>query len=106
VLPHAIARIAAHAALAGDGVIGLTHASASAEASLLAPRDAHKGVDVQLGAALLDVELFVVLRYGAPLAQLAEATSERVHAALTNALGAIPVNVQVRVQGLRAPVSP
>jgi uncharacterized alkaline shock family protein YloU len=76
VLPRAIARIAAHAALAGDGVVGLTKATAAPEGPLLAPPRAHQGV--------------------------AEALAERVRTALAHALGGIPIAVHVRVQGLRA----
>jgi uncharacterized alkaline shock family protein YloU len=102
VLPRAIARIAAHAALAGDGVVGLTQATAAPEGPLLAPPRAHQGVDVRLQPEPLAVELYVVLRYGAPIASVAEALAERVRTALAHALGGIPIAVHVRVQGLRA----
>lgn len=101
VLPRAVATIAARAALATDGLLGLTPPAAGGDApALLAPSHAWRGVEVRARGALA-VELFVVVRAGAPIAQVAEAARAQVRAALQRALGEAPAAVHIRVQGVR-----
>lgn len=102
VQPHAIARIAAHAAMACDGVLGLVPASAGADARPLTAAQAHRGVRVTIQGDAVTTELFVVIRYGAAIGAVAEQLSEHVRQALVTALGDAPVTVQLRVQGLRS----
>lgn len=102
VLPLAIARIAARAVAAVDGVVGFVPPRAADPPSLLAPGHAHRGAVVRIGDGALTVELFVVLRYGARVAEVAEAARARAAEALEAALGEAPASVLVRVQGLRS----
>jgi uncharacterized alkaline shock family protein YloU len=102
VLPHAIARVAAHAAATTHGVVGLALPTASGGDPPLPPAQAHRGARVRVRGDTVEVELFVVIRYGARVAAVAEAASERVRAALEVALGGVAVVVQLRVQGLQA----
>lgn len=102
VLPLAIARIASRAAAAVDGVLGLAAPGAADPPALLAPAQAHRGASVRLGGGAPTVELFVIIRYGARVAQVAEAVRASAAEALDRALGGEPATVLVRVQGLRS----
>jgi uncharacterized alkaline shock family protein YloU len=100
VLPRAMARIAARAAMV-EGTVWLTPRDGTPRA--LPAAQSYRGVEVQLRGDAPAVEVFVLISYGARLAEVAEQARERVSNALEQALGVAPASVNVRVQGLRGP---
>ncbi|MEN9936474.1 MAG: hypothetical protein RLZZ387_3053 [Chloroflexota bacterium] len=104
VMPRAIATIAARAARTLSGVAGLVPPTArDGTAQVLPAHAAHRGVEVHLRGDELTVELYLIVAYGAPVADVARSTQERVREALEHALGSPVARVHVRVQGLGDP---
>lgn len=101
VMPRAIAHIAARAAVQVDGVVGLVHRLHTAESlPPLTTEKLHSGVEVHIQDSTLTLDVYVVLRYGAPLAAITQRVEEQARAAIEQALGLTPT-VRVRVQGVR-----
>jgi uncharacterized alkaline shock family protein YloU len=92
VLPQAIATIAARAAAATPGVVALARV----------PGDTgrRRGAEVRLRGDAVVIDVYVLVQYGAPIAEVASAARERVRADVELALGQPPDEVHVRVQGL------
>ena len=101
VRPQAIARVAACAAARVDGVVGLVRRlPTEVSVPVLAEEHLHHGVEVRVHNGDARVDVYVVLRYGAPLAAIAQSVEDAVRAAVELALEQ-PVAVRVRVQGVR-----
>lgn len=99
VAPRAIAAIVADAALNCDGVAGLSDSPDSA--AMLPPDDARRGIDIHIHDNDLMVDIYLLVRAGAPIADVAHAVQQQVRAALALALDAANPRVNVRVQGVR-----
>ncbi len=101
VAPQAIATIAARAVGQSYGIVGMAPRTLrEGMAQVLHQKDAHKGVEVRIGNDTIMVELYVIMEYGVRIAEVARNVQEHVRYAIERALG-MPVQVNVRVQGLR-----
>ncbi len=101
VRPQAIARVAACAAARVEGVVGLVRRlPTEVTVPVLTEEHLHHGVEVRIYDGDVRVDVYVVLRYGAPLAEIAQHVEHAVRAAGELALEQ-PVAVRVRVQGVR-----
>lgn len=99
VTPRAIASIVAGAALQCEGVAGL--ADPPEGRAPLPAGEARRGVEVHLHQNQVIVDLYLLVRTGAPIADVAHTVQEQVRAALELALDARDPQVNVRVQGIR-----
>lgn len=101
VLPRAIAHVAARAVVQVEGVVGLVHRLHTAESRPpLTAEKLHSGVEVHIDDGALTLDVYVVLRYGTPLAEVAQRIEEQARVAVERALGHAPT-VRVRVQGVQ-----
>lgn len=101
VRPQAIARVAACTAARVEGVVGLVRRLPTEETvPVLAEEHLHHGVEVRVHNGDVRVDVYVVLCYGAPLAEIAQHVEKAVRSAVELALER-PVDVRVRVQGVR-----
>lgn len=104
VMPQAIASIAAHAALSSPGVVSLARPVLSDDQPARLGKQTHqRGVEVQLQNGEVTVDVYLVLAYGARIAEVAQQVQTNVQQALEHALGTATVHVGVRVQGLELP---
>ncbi|NWG19826.1 MAG: Asp23/Gls24 family envelope stress response protein [Chloroflexi bacterium] len=99
VTPRAIASIVAGAALQCEGVASLANPP-EGRAPLLAS-EARRGVEVHLHQNQVIVDVYLLVRAGVPIADVAHTVQEQVRAALELALDARDPQVNVRVQGIR-----
>ncbi len=98
VAPRAIASIAAAAALQTDGVAGLS--DPQGPPLLLPPGDERRGVEVHVHQNNLEVDVYLIVRTGRLIADVAHAVQSAVRAALSFALDLPEPTVNIRVQGV------
>jgi uncharacterized alkaline shock family protein YloU len=98
VLPRAIAAIAARAAADTPGVAALARVPGAT--------GRRRGAEVRLRGDQVVIDVYVLVQYGARIAEVASAARERVSAAVELALGQPPDEVHVRVQGLSGRAEP
>lgn len=98
VAPRAIASIAAAAALHTDGVVGLS--DPQGPPLILPPGDERRGVEVHVHQNNLEVDVYLIVRAGRPIADVAHAVQSAVRAALSFALDIPEPTVNIRVQGV------
>jgi uncharacterized alkaline shock family protein YloU len=72
-------------------------------ADLLQPERWVRGVEVQVNADQVVVDLYVVVQYGTRISEVAQGVMSSVKYALEQALGLPIAAVNVHVQGLRVP---
>lgn len=102
VAPQVIAKIAALAARCSSGVAGMASHTVHDDAALvLRRRDAHRGVEVRVNDGEVAIEVFIIVEYGARIADVARAVQEDVRRAIEQTLGVQHARVSVRVQGLQ-----
>jgi uncharacterized alkaline shock family protein YloU len=102
VRPQAIARVAACAAVRVGGVIGLVRRlPVEVTVPVLAEEHLYHGAEARIRNDHVTVDVYVVLRYGAPLAEIAQRVETEVRAAIERALGPLETTVHVRIQGVR-----
>ncbi len=65
------------------------------------PPDARDGITVQTHGEKVTITLHVVMEYGLPIAEVAHNAIRAVHFAVTQAIGARPLAVNVHVHSLR-----
>ncbi|MCS6839726.1 MAG: Asp23/Gls24 family envelope stress response protein [Roseiflexus sp.] len=98
VAPRAIASIAAAAALQTDGVAGLS--DPQGPPLILPPGDERRGIEVHVHQNNLEVDVYLIVRAGRPIADVASAAQSAVRAALSFALDLPEPTVNIRVQGV------
>ncbi len=104
VAPRAIATIAAQTVARSYGVVGMAPQSLrEGVARVLRWQDAHQGVEVRVRGEELIINVHIVVAYGTRIAEVARNVQESVRYAVEQALGQQVTQVNVRVQGLRAP---
>lgn len=98
IAPRAIASIAAAAAQRTDGVAGL--ADPQGPPLILPPGDERRGIEVHVHQNTLEVNVYLIVRPGRPIADVAYAAQSAVRAALSFALDLPEPTVNIRVQGV------
>jgi uncharacterized alkaline shock family protein YloU len=101
VSPAAIATIASQAVLHTYGVVGLAPKNKVDGLANRLTRDPRHGVEVLLGDASIDINLYIIVEYGTRISSVAGSVANSVRFQVEKALGQPIGNVNVHVQGLR-----
>ncbi len=98
-----LAAIAAAAALEVEGVSSLAANLGSDIAELLGKKNLAKGVRVKMEDELVEVDLSVLMAYGATIPEMAKTVQEGVKAAIESMTGLEVASVNVSVAGIAFP---
>ncbi len=100
--PTAIASLASQAVLECYGVVGMaTKDLARGIVEILQPSSHRRGVDVKIDNQQIEIDLFVVVEYGTPIATVAGNIQSVVKYTVEKSLGVPVTAVNVHVQDLR-----
>jgi uncharacterized alkaline shock family protein YloU len=100
--PRAIATIAGDAVLRCYGVVGVASKNVMGGlADLLQPERWGRGVDVHVREGSVVIDLYVIIRYGTRISEVAHGVMSNVKYSLEQVLGIPVAEVNVHVQGLR-----
>ena len=106
VSPHAIATLASQSVLECYGVVGMASPHlVNGLAEMLHIEQRNRGVEVQVDAEGITIDLYVVLQYGTRITTVANEVMHSVFFNVERALGMPLRAVNVHVQGLRLPQS-
>ena len=92
--------IAGLAATEIEGVAGMSGGIAGGIAEMLGKKSLTKGVKVEVGEKETAVDLYMIVKYGARVPDVAIAVQENVKKAIENMTGLTVVEVNVHVQGV------
>lgn len=95
--------VAGLAATEIEGVAGMSGGIAGGIAEALGKKNFSKGVKVDVGEEEAAVDLFLIVRYGSRIPDVAWAVQENVKKAIENMTGLKVVRVNVHVQGVNFP---
>ena len=95
--------IAGLAATEVDGVAGMSGGLVGGIAELLGRKNFAKGVKVEVGEREAAVDLFVIVKYGIRIPDVALAVQENVKQAIETMTGLSVVEVNIHVQGVGFP---
>jgi len=98
--------VAGLAATEIDGVASMSGGIAGGIAEALGRKNFSKGVKVDVGEEEAAVDLFLIVRYGARIPDVAWAVQENVKNAIENMTGLRVQKVNVHVQGVHFPQQP
>jgi uncharacterized alkaline shock family protein YloU len=98
--------VAGLAATEIDGVASMSGGIAGGIAEALGRKNFSKGVKVDVGEEEAAADLFLIVRYGARIPDVAWAVQENVKKAIENMTGLSVQKVNVHVQGVHFPQSP
>lgn len=92
--------IAGLAAAEVEGVAGMSGGLVGGIAAMLGRKDLSRGVRVQVGEKEAVLDIFVVVRYGVSIPQVAQRVQERVKEAVESMTGLSVTEVNIHVQGV------
>ena len=95
--------IAGLAATEVDGIAGMSGGIAGGIAEMLGRKNFAKGVKVEVGEKEAAVDLYIVVKYGVRIPDVALAAQENVKQAIETMTGLSVVEVNVHVQGVSFP---
>ncbi len=95
--------IAGLAATEVDGVAGMSGGIAGGIAEMLGRKNFAKGVKVEVGEKEAAVDLFVIVKYGVRIPDIALAVQENVKQAIETMTGLSVVEVNIHIQGVILP---
>ncbi|MGI6318714.1 MAG: Asp23/Gls24 family envelope stress response protein [Firmicutes bacterium] len=95
--------IAGLAATEIEGVAGMSGGIAGGIAEALGRKNFSKGVKVEVGEEEASVDLFLIVRYGTRIPDVAWGVQENVKKAIENMTGLKVLKVNVHVQGVNFP---
>lgn len=98
-----VAVIAGMAATEVPGIAGMSGGIAGGIAEMLGKKNLSKGVKVEVGATEAAVDLYIIVKYGARIPEIAINCQESVKKAIENMTGLQVVEVNVHVQGVAFP---
>ena len=102
VSPGAIAGIVHAAVLECYGVVGIAARRMKAgRAQVLDESHYERGIVVTMADGAVTIDVYVVVEYGTRISEVAHNIIANVGAAVRRSLGAMPIRVNVNVQGLR-----
>lgn len=100
--PRAIATVAGDAVLRCYGVVGVANKNLiGGLADLLQPDRWGRGVDVRMRDGAVVIDLYVIVRYGTRISEVAHGVMSSVKYSLEQVLGIPVAEINVHVQGLR-----
>ncbi len=95
--------IAGLAATEVDGIAGMSGGIAGGIAEILGRKNFSKGVKVEVGEKEAAVDLYIIVKYGIRIPDVALAAQENVKRAIETMTGLSVVEVNVHVQGVGFP---
>ena len=95
--------IAGLAATEVDGIAGMSGGIAGGIAEMLGRKNFAKGVKVEVGEKEAAVDLYIIVKYGVRIPDIALAVQENVKQAIETMAGLSVVEVNVHVQGVGFP---
>ena len=95
--------IAGLAATEVDGIAGMSGGVVGGIAEMLGRKNFSKGVKVEVGDREAAVDLFIIVKYGARIPDVALAAQENIKNAIETMTGLSVVEVNVHVQGVNFP---
>lgn len=95
--------IAGLAATEVEGVAGMSGGIAGGIAEILGRKNFSKGVKVEVGEKEAAIDLYIIVKYGVRIPDIALNVQEAVKAAIENMTGLSIVEVNVHVQGVGFP---
>ena len=95
--------IAGLAATEVDGIAGMSGGIAGGIAEILGRKNFSKGVRVEVGEKETAVDLYIIVKYGVRIPDVALAVQESVKSAIETMTGLAVVEVNVHVQGVGFP---
>ena len=95
--------IAGLAATEVEGVAGMRGGIAGGIAEILGRKNFSKGVKVEVGEKEAAIDLYIIVKYGVRIPDIALNVQEAVKAAIENMTGLSTVEVNVHVQGVGFP---
>lgn len=95
--------IAGLAATEVEGVAGMSGGIAGGIAEILGRKNFSKGVKVEVGEKEAAIDLYIIVKYGVRIPDIALNVQEAVKAAIENMTGLSTVDVNVHVQGVGFP---
>ena len=98
-----VAIIAGMAATEVDGVAGMSAGLVGGIAEMLGKKNLSKGVKVEVGEKEAAIDLYIIVKYGVRIPDIALNVQEAVKAAIENMTGLSTVEVNVHVQGVGFP---
>lgn len=95
--------IAGLAATEVEGVAGMSGGIAGGIAEILGRKNFSKGIKVEVGEKEAAIDLYIIVKYGVRIPDIALNVQEAVKAAIENMTGLSTVEVNVHVQGVGFP---
>ena len=95
--------IAGLAATEVEGIAGMSGGIAGGIAAMLGRKNFAKGVKVEVGEKEAAVDLYIIVKYGVRIPDVALAAQENVKKAIENMTGLSVVEVNIHVQGVGFP---
>ena len=95
--------IAGLAATEIDGIAGMSGGLAGGIAEMLGRKNFFKGVKVEVGEKEAAIDLYIIVKYGVRIPDVALAAQENIKRAIENMTGLSVVEVNVHVQGVSFP---
>ena len=86
-----------------EGIAGMSGGIAGGIAEILGRKNFSKGVKVEVGEKEAAVDLFIIVKYGVRIPEVALAVQENVKRAIETMTGLTVVEVNVHVQGVGFP---
>ena len=95
--------IAGLAATEIDGIAGMSGGLVGGIAEMLGRKNFSKGVRVEVGEREAAIDLYIIVKYGVRIPDVALAAQENIKRAIENMTGLSVVEVNVHVQGVNFP---
>ena len=95
--------IAGLAATEIEGIAGMSGGLVGGIAEMLGRKNFSKGVKVEVGERETAIDLFIIVKYGVRIPDVALAAQENIKRAIENMTGLSVVEVNVHVQGVSFP---
>ncbi len=95
-----IASIAGLAAAEVDGVAGMAGGLTGGISEMLGKRGPTKGVKLEVDGNRVGLDLYVVVRYGGKIPEIAGQLQEKVKVQIENMTGLVVTHVNIHVQGV------
>ena len=96
--------IAGLAATEIEGIAGMSGGLVGGIAEMLGRKNFSKGVKVEVGEREAAIDLYIIVKYGVRIPDVALAAQENIKQAIENMTGLSVVEVNVHVQGVSFPV--
>lgn len=103
IVDEVVSIIAGLAATEVEGVAGMSGGIAGGIAEILGRKNFSKGVKVEVGEKEAAIDLYIIVKYGVRIPDIALNVQEAVKAAIENMTGLSTVEVNVHVQGVGFP---